>query len=269
MSSLLIGKNLIRFSTVYEFADDVCRLLNNEELKRLLLIPKLQILDQVLKEQKIDPAVLPHDLQQKIKEIAKGQERKIEEYPLVVINQSWVILWSIFESYLISSLEAILDTKPEVIIALSEQKAVTLEEIIRLKDYDSVLANFKNKIIRGFFWASIRDRFNRYFKPLGFNISEFFDMSHYIEKVQTTYTGWGLDKLSELYDERNSIVHKEGMPLKSLPDLHYRKEFFVKISINITRKISEKFGITNDLSPLLGIEGLTPRGAAPKSSGKA
>lgn len=140
-----------------------------------------------------------------------------------------------------------MDSKIETIIGLSEQKIISLAEIIRFGTYDRIISFFKDKIFRVFSRDSIEDKFNKYFGRLGLDIPNIFDMSIFKIEVQEKYRGWKLDKLTNVFKERHDIVHNEKLPLNSLADLEIRKEFFDKLTLNMGKEINIKFGIPIDL----------------------
>ena len=172
---------------------------------------------------------------EKVKGIADGQKKTIEEYPITIINQSLQILCSLFESYLIEVLEKIIKTKKETIIILCEQKQIKLDELIKLNDYDGIIAYFTDKILRLFSRESTEDQFNKYFEKIGIKAQKIFDMGQYNPMVQKTYLGWGLEKLCSIFKERHDIVHNGLFPLKSLEELYLRKEFFFNKSLIIEK----------------------------------
>ncbi len=248
MPIIPLTSHLKSLGRIYIFAEDIIRLLSSGSIRKALLAPKVQTFDEILKEFNIEIEGLPQELKEKIIGIVEEQKRLIEEYPLTIINQSLQIACSLFETFLIESLETIFDTKKQTVINLSEQKNIKLEEIIELGDYDKIFSSFKDKILRNFSRASTKEQFEKYFCGLGFKIQEVFHMSNYKAEVQRTYEGWELEKLISIFDERHRIVHNGESPLNSLKDLYLRKEFFIKLIMNISIEIYNKFNIPNDLS---------------------
>ena len=175
------------------------------------------------------------------------QKKRVEEiYPQTIINQSLSIMCSFFESFLIESLDIIFDKEIRMLIKLSQKKEIKLNKIIKLGTYDKLISSFKKKTLVRFSRDSIEEKFKKYYKIIGFDISKFFDMSRYTEEVQTKFKGWDLEKLDSIFNERHEIVHNQQFPLTSLNELHDRKQFFEKIILNMTLKITDKFDIPNE-----------------------
>jgi len=254
MASIPLIAHIRRLMRVYIFAEDIIHLLKAESINKALLAQKVKTLDETLEEFNIKKQNLPNELKEKIEEIVEEQKKFIEEYQLTIINQSMQIACSLFEAFLIESLKTIFESKEQTIIGLAEQKNIKLEEIINLGDYNKVISYFKEKILINFARASTKEQFEKYFGGLSFEIQNFFDMSNYKEKVQKTYAGWDLEKLISIFDERHDIVHNGEFPLKELEDLHIRKEFLIKLIMNISIEIYNKFKITNNLNLPLSLQ---------------
>jgi hypothetical protein len=248
MASIPLTDHIRKLTRVYIFAEDINRLLKTDSIKEALLAQKIKTLDETLEELNIEKQDLPDELKEKIEGIVEEQKRFIEEYQLTIVNQSLQIACSLFEAFLIESLNAILVTKEQTIIGLAEQRSIKLEDVINLGDYNQVISYFKDKILTNFSRASTKEQFEKYFGELGFEIQKFFDMSNYKEKVQETYKGWDIEKLISIFHERHDIVHNGELPLISLEDLHIRKEFLRLLIMNISIELFLKFKIKNDLN---------------------
>ena len=234
-------------ASVCSFAEDVVSLLKQDQIKNAILRPKILTLWDLLSEFNIKKEQLSEDKQKKLDDIIEGQLAQVEEYSLIILNQSHQILCSLFETFLIRMLDTIFDTKAETLMPLADQKEIKLEEIIKLGDYGKILALFKDKIFKRFSGASTRDQFEKYFKKLGFDIQRFFDMSHFKPEVQEKFKGWDLDKLISIFNERHAIVHDGELPLNALNDLCKRHDFFSKLITHISIEIYNKFNIKNNL----------------------
>lgn len=252
MSALSLSNYLITYSRAYSFAEDIYKLTSNDKLKDLLMAPKLEIIREMTKDlqelyeasQKYSPEFrFPNP----VKVMAEEIRQNIDNYPKVIINQTLSILCSLFETFLIESLEAILDTKPETIIQLSEQQEIKLARVIEIGDYQKILGSFKDKILKEFSRASTIVQFGK-FKKLSCSVDTFFDFSNRPPEIQATYKGWDLNKLSSIFNERHKIIHNGEKPLPNLADLHIRKVFFDHITVNISRELANNFKLAFDLA---------------------
>jgi hypothetical protein len=241
--------------SIYIFAEDIINLLKTPKIKSILIQQKLSILDEVLKEYKIIPEKVPPALQKITEELRKGIETMIEEqkkrveeiYPLTIINQSLSMMCSIFESFLIEFLDIIFDKDNRYLIRLSQEKEMKLHKIIQHKTFDEVISYFKEKTLTAFSRDSVKDKFKKYFKRIDLDISKFFDMSRYTEKVQIKFKNWDLRKLDSIFVERHGIVHEQQYPLSSLNELYDRKQFFENIILNMSLEITDRLDIPNEL----------------------
>ena len=157
------------------------------------------------------------------------------------------MMCSIFESFLIESLDIIFDKDNRYLIRLSQEKEMKLHKIIQHKTFDAIISYFKEKTLTAFSRDSVKDKFKKYFKRIDLDISKFFDMSRYTEKVQIKFKNWDLKKLDSIFVERHGIVHEQQYPLSYLNELYDRKQFFENIILNMSLEITDRFDIPNEL----------------------
>ena len=241
--------------SIYIFAEEIINLLKIPKIKSILIEHKLSTFNEVLKEYKIIPEKVPPALQKiteglrkDIEAMIEMQKKIVEEiYPLTIINQSLSMMCSLFDSFLIESLDIIFDKEIRILIKLSKKKEMKLHKIIKLGTYDKLISSFKEKTLTAFSRDSIEVKFQKYLKGTGLDISKFFSMSRYTEEVQAKFETWDLKNLNSIFKERHDIVHNQQHPLKSLNELHDRKQFFEKIILNMSLEITAKFDIPNEL----------------------
>ncbi len=245
MAVIPLADYSLKLGRVILFSGDTINALLKEPVQETILQHRMDILDEEMDK---FPEGLPPELKEKLKVSLVDKWKSLgQDYALTIINQSLQIACSFFESFLVVTLEKILDTRSETIISLSELKTIKLEEIIALGDYSNIIAFFKDKILNGFQRASTKNQFNKYFGNLGFDIQTFFNMSYHPEIVQRTYEGWDLEKLISIFDERHDVVHNDILPLKTYDELYIRKEYFLKIMWNLSIEVHNKYKIPNDL----------------------
>ena len=243
---------------IYIFAEEIIGLLKIPEIKSILIEHKLSTFNEVLKEYKIIPELvspvhpalqeIAEELRKKIEAAIEEQKQRVEEiYPLTIINQSLSMMCSIFESFLIESLDIIFDKDNRYLIRLSQEKEMKLHKIIQHKTFDAIISYFKEKTLTAFSRDPIKDKFEKYFKGIGLKISKFFDMSRYAKKVQIKFKNWDLKKLDSIFVERHGIVHEQQYPLSYLNELYDRKQFFENIILNMSLEITDRFDIPNEL----------------------
>lgn len=172
--------------------------------------------------------------------------KTVQDYKPLLLNQNLVMLCTIMEMFFIHILDIILKIEPRTIISLAEEKNIDLKQIIKLKNYNAILDNFRNKILDNFSRQGMSIKFKNY-KKIGIEISKVFDYSDYTEEVQRKFNNFDLNKLIEIFDKRHDIVHKNCRSIKNIEELTLIKEFFEKIILNFSIIVKSKFNIPIDI----------------------
>src|SRR5262245_8301835 len=86
---------------------------------------------------------------------------KIEtHYPSWVLNQALVTYCTIFDSFLDSTLDAVLQHNPKLLYGLSGAKNIELKKVIELGSVDAIVREIRAKEIRNFSNDDIGNRLN-------------------------------------------------------------------------------------------------------------
>ncbi len=81
--------------------------------------------------------------------------------------------------------------------------------------------------------------------------NKIFDYSTFTGDAQKRLIGYDLSKLSEIFDKRHNVVHKNELPLKELSKLAKIKDFFEKIVIKLSILTMDRYTILLDVQDIL------------------
>ena len=132
--------------------------------------------------------------------------------------------------------------EPRTIISLAQDKNITLQQVVELKSYDEIIKAFKEKIMEKFSRQGLAERFKTY-NDLGITTKSIFDYSRYSLTAQKRFKGYDYNKLIDIFNQRHDIVHKSGLPLRTMKELVAIKDFFEKVHLNLSYSVSEKYDI--------------------------
>ena len=177
--------------------------------------------------------------------------KKLENSQLILVNQTLVMLCTIFEIFLNVSLEIVLKRKPEILLSTAHEKIITFKDLVELGDYDSILNSFRDKVTHKFSREEIEDRILFYDKHLGIKTTAIFDWQIYIDEIHELLKGWNLEKLKEVFGKRHDIVHRNELPISNLEEVATIVEFMSKIIMNISGLLQDKFKIPIDMKYIL------------------
>lgn len=179
----------------------------------------------------------------------KGMEelnrKKLDNYSPILLNQNLVMLCTVLEIFFIHILEVIIESSPKTLIGLSKEKAISLESVIELKNYDALIRDFKDKTFDHFSRQSIKEQFGIY-KKIGIDITTIFDYSTFTPSAQKEMVGNDIEKLIQIFETRHSIVHDNTLPIKQEEELYKILNFFNKVVINLSSVVMKKYTIPLD-----------------------
>ena len=228
-------------------------IIKRSDVQNFIVSTMMQGTDQLLQELE-DKRVFYEDTPQKTAELKSLftqqlkdlNAQKVQEYAPVLLNQNLVMLCTIMEIFFLHILETITLTEPNVLVGLAQEKTLTLQQILGLKNYDAIIEEFRSKILDHFSRQGLKEKFKVYEK-IGLDINKIFDYSTYTDDAQKSLIGYDLNKLSEIFDKRHDIVHKNALPLRRLNELKGIKNFFEKIIFNLSTLVMDKHAILLDL----------------------
>lgn len=272
MSAIKMFDFLSKLSDAYFVVYNTINIVKRSEAQSIIVDTMMQGTDQLLQELE-DKRVFYGDIRQKTalkgllaQRLKDANARKVQEYVPVLLNQNLVMLCTIMEIFFLHILETIMLKEPNVLVGLTQEKTLTLKQILAVKNYDSIIEEFRSKILDYFSRQGLKEKFKIY-ENIGLDINKVFDYSTYTDDAQKQLSGYDLSRLSEIFDKRHDIVHKNELPLTQLSELRETKEFFEKIVLNLSMSVMDKYAILLDLQEILVHSGY-PRDKIPVRQGK-
>ncbi|TKJ47049.1 hypothetical protein CEE34_05800 [Candidatus Aerophobetes bacterium Ae_b3a] len=243
---------LAKLSDAYFVVYNTLNIVKRSDVQSVIVNTMMQGTNQLLQELE-DKKVFHGDILQRTtfknlltQQLKDGHARKVQEYYPIFLNQNLVMLCTIMEIFFLHILETIMLKEPNVLVGLTQGKALTLKQILAVKNYDSIIEKFRSKILDHFSRQGLEEKFKIYEK-IGLDIGKVFDYSTYTSDAQKRLIGYDLSKLSEIFDKRHNVVHKNELPLKELSELAKIKEFFEKIVIKLSILTVDKYAILLDI----------------------
>lgn len=172
--------------------------------------------------------------------------QQVEGYEPIFLNQNLVMQCTIMEIFFLHILEVIVETKPETMKGLAQEKNISLEHIMSVNTYNAIIEKLKSKIFDHFSRQGIKDKFIIYEK-VGLNTDRVFNFSSYTNDVQQRFKDYSVDSLIGIFDKRHNVVHKNELPIISLDEITLIKEFFEKIILNLSTLVMDKYGVLLDI----------------------
>ena len=176
--------------------------------------------------------------------VEKEYVQDVENFLPILFNQTLVVFCTVFEMFLIDSLDVITKLKPETIKILSTKEYKDILDAIE-KNIDisrlTVFSIVRKKILERFDFKSIDKKFNT-FEAIGLKRSAIFKLN---EKMTVKYPN--AEKfLKEIYRKRNDIVHKNMLPIKEYQDIENISEFLNHFIFKFSLDAYKVFGIKLD-----------------------
>jgi len=263
---------LSKLSDAYFVVYNTLNIVKRSDIQTIIVNTMMQGTNQLLQELE-DKKVFRGDILQRTtfknlltQQLKDANARKVQEYVPILLNQNLVMLCTIMEIFFLHILETIMLKEPNVLVGLTQGKTLTLKQILAVKNYDSIIEKFRSKILDYFSRQGLKEKFKIY-ENIGLDINKVFDYSTYTDDAQKRLSGYDLSRLSEIFDKRHDIVHKNELPLTQLSELRETKEFFEKIVLNLSMSVMDKYAILLDLQEILVHSGY-PRDKIPVRQGK-
>ncbi len=239
---VFIGK----LSDVYLFLDYSLNAMDEPVVQKKALSKWMDgISDMVRDERFINKAAFS---EKDLEAFALSAEERIKESYLIkfkasklnVLNLSLVMMCTVVELFFEHVFAVIFRANSRILLTLSKDKNITLEQFMKHSKYEDVFNEFVQKTIDHIIGQGTKDVLKA-FDCIGLKKTKIFSWSHFTEEVQHQFADWSDNKLVEIFNERHSIVHDNAMPLRSVEELLLRKDFFVKIILNISIQAWHKF----------------------------
>ena len=148
----------------------------------------------------------------------------------LIQNLSLVMLCTQLEIFIKHLIDVILVGDPRRLKAYASEKNVTAAEVVELGDYGGVMQRFRDKVAKEVTDAGIREMMCRHLGTR-FGLIEEIEIRIVLpgEAQGEQFRGWNLEKLVEIFELRNQIVHRGTLPVTDIGFLNRAGHFFQAI----------------------------------------
>lgn len=241
----LFTELLPRFSNAFlglSFAHDALEQ-NKEKIAQFLSRGTPELIEKVS-----DPENISEEQLQEIQgAIDIATDQSVEDYLSTLRNLHVVLLCTSLEIALNEVVDIVLQTEPNILIGAASEKSVTLKEIIKAGDYESILSRIREKQIKLFSWGEIEEKMSFLEKHMGIGTEDIFEWDGFTEGIQILLKDCDLGELKGVFRKRHSIVHHGERPFEDQKEVERILEFFQKLTFNLCTSISKKFKIPIDM----------------------
>lgn len=194
-------------------------------------------------------SISPQDKAAKKDEIANKMEelnrQRVGRFLQILINQQIVLMCSVVEIYFNHILDTILQKEPRTILTIAPDQEIPLEFLLDSGNYETILESVRQKQIHKFGYASIEEKFGK-FRALGIDSRLVFDASTINTEAQQRIGDFSLERLKEIFERRNKIIHKGASPFSEAEEVAPLVEFFQHLMFQLAIQTSKKYQIPID-----------------------
>ena len=146
----------------------------------------------------------------------------------ILLNNGLVLLCSQLEQFFVNLIDTILAADPRRLKQFASKKCLTTSELVELGDYESIMQRLREKVCREVTDSGICSIFVDHFKKK-FGIFDETDLN-----PKETSRGWDLEKLNEIFNNRNRIVHHGDFEVSGYEYISEVSRFFGAIETLLT-----------------------------------
>jgi hypothetical protein len=185
-----------------------------------------------------------------IKKNAEELNRKeIESFMPILFNQAVVMTCTIFDVFLVDSLEVVTRKQPNILKSLVGKQEIDINQIPDLGDYQNIFAFLQTKALKKFDYGSIEDKIKALDK-LKVDTAGIFSFKHQNQNLQKQYPN-AQEQLVNVYMKRHGIVHANQLPLTTYSELQEITTFVDALMLSFGIGLGAHFRITTDWDLLL------------------
>jgi hypothetical protein len=193
-------------------------------------------------------AMSEEDRQATIQTMQKNAEemnrREIENFMPILFNQAVVMTCTIFDVFLVDSLEVVTRKQPNILKGLLGKQEIDIYKIPELGVYHNILAFLQTKALKKFDYGSIEDKIKALDK-LKVDIAGVFSFKHHTQDLQKQYPN-AQELLVNVYTKRHGIVHANQLPLTTYGELQEITRFIDNLMLSFGIELGAHFRITTD-----------------------
>ena len=191
----------------------------------------------------------PEAITQVREHIISGNKTHVAGYREWILNQALVSFCTFFDAFLVDAVELVLSSKVELLFDTKAASGVTYKKIIE----DGLASTTEELVAKELghfsFIAGIKSRIGYFESKLNVSTQAILDWDRFTDG--SLFKHWTLDYLSEIYEKRNSIVHRDEYPIKTLEEIQEISTAFSKIIMNIALELKEGYSILLDVNRAL------------------
>jgi len=143
---------------------------------------------------------------------------RVRKHPTLLLNMAFIYLLAIFEAFLADVFRVVLQARPEM---LRSNKQLTYQAIVSLGSKDELISHMAARELHEIGYGSTRDQWSYYRDRFGVDLAK---------------AGIAIEKLIEMYAERNLLVHNNGLVnniyLESVRTPKFKKGGRVEITLD-------------------------------------
>jgi hypothetical protein len=173
----------------------------------------------------------------------------VSRRPVWIINQGLVTSVTFFEGFLENVVDIIYREKVDLLCQTRPASDISLKEVVAKGTQQGIDDVRSEEVHRFTFLSGIRKRMGYMESKLGIPVSALFDWSTFESPEQ--YEEYDLNKLADIYEKRNAVVHSEELPLEQLNQLSVVSDFLGKLVLNISGEARSKHGVLLDMNRMM------------------
>jgi hypothetical protein len=182
-----------------------------------------------------------------IQEMEKTTIETVEKhYPRWVLNQCLVSFCTILDSFLDSTLDAVLQHNPKILYGTSEAKQIELKKLVELGTVEAVVRDIRSKEIKSFSNGSVVERLDYFKRKLSIETNEVFDWRLTDEDTDRRLESLNLDSLVQFYQQRHDIVHRDATPIANIEEIDTVSLLFGNVGAKLAWLAHKKHGVELD-----------------------
>lgn len=182
------------------------------------------------------------NIEDTINRVDKKEAEEVDKFFVTQLNQTLVMLCTVFDTFLVDCFDVITYVKPEIIKSFTAEKDISVAEVIDAKTYDNVFNTIQGKVLERFDYSGIEKKFE-YLKKAGLETKDLFILNNIMAPKYSD----PLRVILKAYKDRNDIVHRNQMKIYSYQEIEYIANLMNHLIMNwgIT-KFKNKFKIDSD-----------------------
>jgi hypothetical protein len=185
-------------------------------------------------------------------------KKKTDQYVPWLLNQGLVMVCTTMDVYLEHVVEAIFRKRNELLYSAAEAKTVDLRRVVELGSVDAIVASIREKEVQRFGFMDIDKRFAYLERHLHLLTGDAFSWKNFEPEVARRFDGWDLARLTAIYRDRHSVVHRDETPIRDRSDFEVIQDFMSKLILNISVIAKAKHDVWWDLDRIIAAGKLYP-----------